>query len=186
MIRKVIFLDIDGVLQPGWLQNRFKHDLEVLKKELSCKYGAEYQKLDIFDLGAVYYDWSKNAVNFLRKLCDGTGAKIVISSSWRRSRTLPDLKKLFHIHGLDQYIVDTTPDLGAEGRGAEIEFYLCEHPEIECFVILDDEDVSCNRDKLKDSMVLCPGELREEQFRRAKIILEHTDKNSPLKAPFLE
>ena len=146
----------------------------MLKNELEGIYGREYQKLDIYDLGAVYYDWSKRSVNFLQKLCDGTGVKIVISSSWKRSRSLSDLKMLFHIHGLDQYVIDTTPNLDSDGRGAEIETYLNAHPEIKQFVILDDEDVSWRWDNLKDNMVLCPGELREEQFERAKVILDIT------------
>ena len=36
---KVIFLDIDGVIQPLWKQERFEHinDIEALAKELDAK-----------------------------------------------------------------------------------------------------------------------------------------------------
>lgn len=40
--RLVIFLDIDGVLQPSRNQNRFKHDMEALKEELAKKYHFDY------------------------------------------------------------------------------------------------------------------------------------------------
>ena len=36
--RKVIFLDIDGVLQPTTAQERFNHDMDALKVELAEKY----------------------------------------------------------------------------------------------------------------------------------------------------
>jgi hypothetical protein len=34
--RQVIFLDIDGVLQPFGRQDRFNHDLEQLQKDLAA------------------------------------------------------------------------------------------------------------------------------------------------------
>ena len=44
--RHVIFLDIDGVLQPWGRQDRFNHDLEQLKKDLASKYNNdEYLQL---------------------------------------------------------------------------------------------------------------------------------------------
>ena len=37
---RIIFLDIDGVLQPNWSQKRFGHDLEALRENLAERFGA--------------------------------------------------------------------------------------------------------------------------------------------------
>ena len=56
--RRVIFLDIDGVLQPPSRQTRFKHDLEELRRSLAERFDDEtYLSMDKYDLGAVYHDW---------------------------------------------------------------------------------------------------------------------------------
>ena len=60
------------------------------------------------DVGAVYYDWSEKAVYNLKKLITNCDAEIVISSDWKRTRTLEELKLLFRMHGLDEYITDMT------------------------------------------------------------------------------
>ena len=52
--RTVIFLDIDGVLQPPSSQRRFKHDLEELRRSLADRFADEiYLGMDKYDLGAV-------------------------------------------------------------------------------------------------------------------------------------
>jgi len=110
---KLIFLDIDGVL--------------VTTKSLLA--GNEYR----FD---------KECVENLFEIITKTGAKIVISSSWREDRTLIQLQKLFEKNGLGDNIIDVTPIHGEhEIRGSEIKAYLesC-NLEIEKFVIIDDEE----------------------------------------------
>ena len=58
---KVIFLDIDGVLQPYSFRDRFNHDLDKLQKELAVKYNDEaYLQMDKYDIGAVFYDWHQS------------------------------------------------------------------------------------------------------------------------------
>jgi hypothetical protein len=48
--RKVIFLDIDGVLQRGIAQDRFNHDLEELKCKLAKEFNDDiFLELDIMD-----------------------------------------------------------------------------------------------------------------------------------------
>lgn len=135
--RKVIFLDIDGVLQPG-TQYRFDHDLDKTKEMLSKKYNNKnILLLDKYDVGAVYYDWSHDAVEKLKKLLFLTSADIVISSDWRCHRSLDELRLLFSLHDLDGYIVDGTPDLNYK-REKEINTYLENHKDIISYVVLDD------------------------------------------------
>ena len=86
--RKVIFLDIDGVLQPTSAQERFNHDMEALKVELAEKYQDDhFLELDKYDVAAVYYDWNKQAVERLRGLLWHCDAEIVLSSDWRQTKT---------------------------------------------------------------------------------------------------
>ena len=64
-LRKVIFLDIDGVLQPGGRQNRFDHAMEKLREDLVVKYNNNiYLEIDRYDLGAVYHDWDKVSARY--------------------------------------------------------------------------------------------------------------------------
>ena len=44
---KVVFLDIDGVLQPFNSRERFKYINTNIKRRLSCKYHIDYNKYDI-------------------------------------------------------------------------------------------------------------------------------------------
>jgi len=65
----VIFLDIDGVLQPYSSQKRFDHDLHELLKTLAEKYDDDlYLELDRFDLGCICFDWDIGAVERIRSI----------------------------------------------------------------------------------------------------------------------
>ncbi len=137
---KIIFLDIDGVLQPCSSKERFQHDLYALQKELAEKFNNEdYLKMNIYDLGAVYYDWYPEAVTNLKKLISETNAKIVISSNWSSYNTLDRLRDFFKIHDLDVFIIDEIPK-NINSRAKQIEEYVLNNPNISKFVILDDVD----------------------------------------------
>jgi hypothetical protein len=137
---RVVFLDIDGVLQPTSSQKRFKHDLVALRESLTERFGAEYREFNEYDLGAVVHDWHAGAVERLRALCEDHDAKIVVSSDWRLQRSVVQLQALFRIHDLHHLVVDRTSDpQGAPHyRAGEVKQYLDTHPEIERFVIIDD------------------------------------------------
>lgn len=117
---KAIFLDIDGVIQPLFKQERFKHMHEIIDiaKELDSKIPGysyhDYVTHEHFmelpytpyirqcDLATVYYDWSKDAVDHLRIALEQHEAKIVISSSWRNNGEHV-MKAFLAIYGLDKY-----------------------------------------------------------------------------------
>lgn len=137
---KIIFLDIDGVLQLPGSQKRFEVDLEEFRKEMAEKMKNEkYLKLCKYDIGAVYYDWAPDAVQNLRKLIETHDAQIVLISDWRIGRTLEEMQLLLDIHGLGKYLIEFAPDLPNNyKRSKEIAHYLSEHPEVKKFVIIDD------------------------------------------------
>lgn len=97
---KIIFLDIDGVLA------------------LMHKDHDEY--------GSLFHD---EFVNNLQKIIDETGAKIVISSSWRKNG-LVEMRNLWKHRNLPGEIIDTTASLYIQ-KGGGICFWnnkLNEHP----------------------------------------------------------
>lgn len=124
---KVIFLDVDG----------------VLNSEVSRE-----QERNNFD-NWMEHEVSEMHINNLKKIVDATGAQIVLSSSWRfdhpkatgRDFIVDPLMKVLDRKlkavGLD--IIDVTPDLRGKIRGAEIQDWLDRHSEVERFVILDDD-----------------------------------------------
>lgn len=116
---KVIFLDIDGVLNHyyWYRERRYKSNLP--------------HPLDDFD---------PKSVSYLNNITDKTGAKIVISSSWRFD---PDIIIILHKVGITGEIIGCTPDLyntyGSLCRGKEIDVVLNKLTNIERYIILDDD-----------------------------------------------
>lgn len=114
---KIIFLDIDGVI-----------NTMQIGADLVPYYGTE--------------DTCPNniqAIRWLNKLCIETNAKIVISSSWRHAG-MDKCRKAIYKGGVaeDIEIIDSTPTTWGD-RGDEIKLWLDTHPEVEEFVILDDD-----------------------------------------------
>lgn len=127
MIR-VVFLDFDGVLNS-----------RRSRKELG------WNKLD------------PGAVELVNHICEVAGAEVVVSSTWRLKER-PDerpwarITRILAENGLRARVRGMTPDLSkrmtvnagefyeAVPRGREIEAYLQCDPDVERFVILDDND----------------------------------------------
>lgn len=129
-MRKVLFLDIDGVLNPKWWDRGKPTD----------KYGVLFEA---------------KAVANIEKIIAETGADIVISSSWK-CMGLSELQKLWRERKLPGRIIDITPDLLSEelllnpdlnnddvlyNRGCEIRGWLSKHgDEVSNYAIIDDMD----------------------------------------------
>ena len=168
---KIIFLDIDGVLQPG-TQRRFDHDLDQLKDDFAKK-DPDYGLLDKYDIGATYYDWDKNAISLLKALCDETEAKFVISSNWRTQSSLKKLRLLFAIHNLDGYVFDTLDTEFTElRRYQEIQNYLSCHDNISHFVIIDDWYISDFNEHFPLNFVQTEWVFTAENYEKSLTILE--------------
>ena len=112
---KVIFLDFDGVITipPKWHLNA-------------------------------------NKIKWIKRIVDETTAKIVVSSSWRMQTVEETRKSMIYkekrcprnkmLYWLMDNLYDVTPWVGlGNGRGGEIQQYLNDHPEIDNYVIIDDD-----------------------------------------------
>lgn len=100
---KIIFLDIDDVLNIKWKPK-----------------------------------WDKLAVSNLNEIIKNTGAKIVITSTWRIAYDLLKLKDIFEKQGIVGDVISTTPILSMD-RGYEISQWLRENKSVDNFVVIDDK-----------------------------------------------
>ena len=143
----VIFLDVDGVLN----SERYALKLEAKHRELGHTEPASPKRETTCDCFKLYHQIDRDAVARLNRLVAATGAKIVVSSTWRKIFDPPELHRIFSEHGLVAEIVGETPEGHKEPglpetygypermeRGYEIDYWLRQHPEVERFVILDD------------------------------------------------
>lgn len=131
-MRKVLFLDIDGVLNPKWWNG----------KKPSDRYGVLFET---------------NAVANLEKIIAETGANIVISSSWKEMG-LTTMQSMWKDRKLPGKVIDVTPNYMSDEillnadlddtsldhlyiRGYEIKGWLSIHGEEVCnYIIIDDMD----------------------------------------------
>lgn len=170
--RKVIFLDIDGVLQPTTAQERFNHDMDALKIELAEKYQDDhFLELDKYDVAAVYYDWNKKAVERLRDLLWHCDAEIVLSSDWRQTKTLEDMRTLMKIHNLHEYLTELVPETRQwSWKYEDIPAYLLEHPKLTRYVVIDD----MNMEKyFRGKFVNCDRFLGMHEYNQIYRLLEY-------------
>ena len=133
-MRKVVFLDIDGVLNTKWWYTQMDRNTP------KDKYG---------------YAFDPNAVSNLKKIIDETGADIVISSSWK-SFGISELEDMWQDRGLPGKLIGITPNTVSDEmllnadldhmelfsiRGTEIKEWLTKHGKhISHYAIIDDMD----------------------------------------------
>ncbi len=110
---KVIFLDIDGVM--NGLESRPDHRL-----------------------GFVGFLEPEN-VAVLNHIVEVTGAVIVVSSTWRLSMPWDEMRAAFRAAGCEAELIDRTPDLDARDRQREIKAWLAAQAEPPTrYVVIDD------------------------------------------------
>lgn len=126
-MNKIIFLDIDGVLncQDTFIEN---YQERVLLNKYLDKSVENNVKISMCDI-----DYEK--VMLVKYICDATGAKIVVTSSWRLLKNYIFIEEKLIQMGLS--IIDVT-DYIYNNRGDEIRDYLNNH-KVDRFIILDDE-----------------------------------------------
>ena len=135
---KIIFLDIDGVINSG----------ENMKRNHMLRRTCDDMRFD------------PNCMNALRRIVRETGAGLVLASTWRH----PDIDSgsTLHISNLHQRLCDygisvfDTTGAECESRGHEIDEWLSDHPDAEQYVILEDANdfYSYNRETHLKHLVL--------------------------------
>ena len=126
---KVLFLDHYGVLSLS--------KQPVTRTELSMISREELNDATLFD------DFDKDAVNILNDIIDLTGAEIVVSSDWKRHKTLNEMCDFYQQQGIKKMPLAYTDWLpGAptyhEQRATEISTWLAQHPETTHWAAVDD------------------------------------------------
>lgn len=125
---KIVFLDMDGVVNCMEFFDRTSKEREGLTRH------------DETDFWKMMID--PEAVKRLNTIADKSGAKFVLSSSWRIAHPLLKVEKYLKLCGFTGDLIDKTPNrspVPPHRRGNEIQAWLDSHKEVEKFVILDDD-----------------------------------------------
>lgn len=128
---KIIFLDFDGVLNHEiFYKKRYDDGLE------------NYPKYPLSEIDPA-------SIAVLNYIIKETGAKVVVSSTWRLGRTASQLQYILEEIGFQGEIIDITPSLSGEDyiRGNEILKWIKKNKNLlgedyhqyENYVILDDD-----------------------------------------------
>lgn len=113
---KIIFLDIDGVMNS--VESCTNHNRPHRYFDLPCQ----------------------PMIDNLNYIIDQTGARIVVSSTWRKLFGRHGMDYLLYLVGVRPEVVDgITPQVLSGYRGQEIRLWLEKHGEVTHFVILDDD-----------------------------------------------
>ncbi len=136
-MQKIIFLDFDGVLNSG--------DNSRAISQLS------FDDPDKVNTSIAGFEIDERCVRWLTYIINSTGAKIVVSSSWRLNYTLEEMRAIWKHFNLPGELIGYTPFIdnefaemfdGAEikpiERGKEIERWLDEN-KVDKYCIIDDD-----------------------------------------------
>lgn len=139
----VLFLDVDGVLNST---------RSLIRSNKATP--TESERDFLFELSNTYYSGyplsvlttdllglSRVCVKHLNLIIEATGAQVVVSSSWRFCHNIVGLQKLLEYRGFKGELIDITPInlMGSKVRGQEIQAWLDLNPEVDRFVIVDDD-----------------------------------------------
>lgn len=148
---KVVFLDVDGVLNSSKTTRR---------------------------TSSMYFRFvGKRYILNLKRILSTTGAKVVLSSDWRYDRDDPSQNEMFlelrdELLKYDIEFYGFTPEIPSGHRGEEINLWLSEHPEVSNFVILDDRlDIEPNKDHWVQTL-MSRGLRKEETDKAIKILMQ--------------
>lgn len=166
---KIIFLDVDGVLNCRGTKARCEGFTGIDKKKVAL----------------------------LKQIIDSTDAKVVLSSTWRLGyvKSYDGYNEMQHsrkylerkLREQDIFVYDVTPDHGKMGyhRPEEIYDWLNQHDDVTNIVIMDDEDFLWSEHNMdmywvESSYVDCNGGINQEHVDKAIHILNEVayDRNN--------
>jgi hypothetical protein len=131
-MKKIIFLDIDGVLAT---------DKEFMTNRTNFR--KKYPEMNELK---VPYPWNKGAVEVFNEILDVTDAEIVLSSDWKLHWDIDDLKKIFEWNGVKKRPIAVTNNEYTSisnltmNRAAEIGDYVRDN-DLKNYVVIDDLNV---------------------------------------------
>lgn len=168
-MNKIIFLDIDGVLNDI---NDMKNNIGISKKLFS----KAYPKLD-YDKEIEYIglNFFLEKIEILKEVIRRTSAEIVLISSWRSPIVIEALiSKDLPVIGMIPYL--------NQNRGKEIKEYL-KYNQCYSFCIIDDEICDYEKEELTDYLV------KTEGYNYSGLSYEHIEEIIEIlsyKTPFFE
>ncbi|MDR2353186.1 MAG: hypothetical protein LBF22_08505 [Deltaproteobacteria bacterium] len=189
-IKKVLFLDIDGVLCPH-KDRRDSYqiedsDLPAFYEKFKTLFNIDYSKYKDRVFIEVYYDWDKKSIALLKDVLNDTGTKIILSSEWRICG-FQMMYDYFTLHGLQEYYIGDTRYLDYSSlellekkynkmynanindfRTIEILDFLNNNPHITTYAVVD--DLSLNP-VIKDHFVKTSFKLYTKDAEQLKKIL---------------
>ena len=159
---KIIFLDIDGVL------NDLDDIHKVYPEKCAFSKNKNVNKCLNYEIYLEYIKFNFNPENLkvLKTLCDMIECKIVLTSSFRCKEVVDALIDLgFPVIGMTNYI--------NQNRYLEIMDYL-DNNDVESFVIIDDESKYLEKTTLENNLVqtsLYDGGLKDSHIEKTISIL---------------
>lgn len=163
----LIFLDFDGVCWP-FQENVIHPKFEKLKgdprlNDLLKKYSTFLQHHYDFREGDKDFlkvaCWDPTCMVHISNLCKKYKAKIVVSSNWRRERTVSHLQNLLDLWGLGSYVIGKTKDgnhAARDTRAKQIQEWMTDNQYTSSeFVILDDGYIEELEQQFPNNFVHC-------------------------------
>lgn len=147
---KVIFLDIDGVLN--------SQDWYIYRRDNVA--------MDSVNAQYPFYEFDPRAVERLNRIIEKTEAKIVVSSSWRSGETVESLQKLLDSVGVKGEVIGLTPHLWCQKpypdmdgyrvpRGCEIDWWLDNYGDFQRINWSEEKQIEyINKAKVKNYIIL--------------------------------
>ena len=128
--KRVIFLDIDGVLQ---------HTTLIAANNWKVAYAGAYAPTNFCTIG----------IQFVKNLAEHADASIVLCSTWGETMTDLEVSALGKAMGIIFNGVVRSPTPFQQRRGDMIEAYLREHSIIEDYLLVDDEHLHYSDEQKK-------------------------------------
>ena len=159
VMRKILFLDFDGVLVTDRHQNEQIASGGVLRDS----HGAMFDPV---------------CIENLRRIIDSTDADIVVTSTWKMNLGLDGMIWMWSDRHLPGNILDVTPDIDPIHRGNEIEAWLSAYGEGCRYAIIDDCPILdfFNEEQLQHLFKV--DERTGLDDATAKAIVEHLNSNN--------
>lgn len=119
LVKKVLFLDFDGVM----VTDRYQEQLMATNSPLRDEYRARFDPI---------------CVENLRRIIDSTDAEIVVTSTWKMEMGLDGMQRMWEARHLPGRVIGVTPEIDPIHRGNEVQAWLDAYDEGCRYAIIDD------------------------------------------------